>query len=61
MRPGGDRVTRIDDPGGTLRDRYDLHAGGVYLIRPDQHVCARWRALDAGAVEAAWRRAKGQS
>ena len=59
--PDGDRVTRIDDPGGTLRDRYDLHAGGVYLIRPDQHVCARWRALDAGAVEAAWRRAKGQS
>ena len=49
----------IEDPNETLRNRYDLHGGGVYLIRPDQHVCARWRSLDADRLAAAWRRACG--
>ena len=30
---------------------------GTYLIRPDQHVAARWRAFDAGRVKAALARA----
>jgi 3-(3-hydroxy-phenyl)propionate hydroxylase len=42
-----------------LARRYDLVGGAAYLIRPDQHVAARWRRLDAGAVTRALRRALG--
>ena len=31
------------------------------LLRPDQHVCARWRDFDAGRVRAALRRATGDA
>jgi 3-(3-hydroxy-phenyl)propionate hydroxylase len=42
----------------TLRARYLGDApGAVYLIRPDQHVAARWPAWDADAVRAAVARA----
>jgi 3-(3-hydroxy-phenyl)propionate hydroxylase len=37
--------------------RYDGQPGTVYLIRPDQHVAARWRRFDAAAVRAALQRA----
>lgn len=33
--------------------RYDARPGTVYLLRPDQHVCARWRQPDTRAVRAA--------
>lgn len=32
----------------------------VYLMRPDQHVAARWLVFDGGAVGAAVARATGQ-
>jgi 3-(3-hydroxy-phenyl)propionate hydroxylase len=35
-------------------------ASAVYLIRPDQHVAARWPAYDAAAVETALKRAIGK-
>ena len=47
------RGTLIDDKAGLVAARYDARRGTCYLIRPDQHVCARWRRFDAGAVRAA--------
>jgi 3-(3-hydroxy-phenyl)propionate hydroxylase len=47
----------LQDPKGVLAARYDARPGTVYLIRPDQHVAARWRRFDATAVQAALRRA----
>jgi 3-(3-hydroxy-phenyl)propionate hydroxylase len=37
--------------------RYDARPGTVYLLRPDQHVCARWRHPTPEAVRAARDRA----
>jgi 3-(3-hydroxy-phenyl)propionate hydroxylase len=42
---------------GLAAHRYDARAGTCYLIRPDQHVAARWRRFDAAAVRAALSRA----
>jgi 3-(3-hydroxy-phenyl)propionate hydroxylase len=47
----------IQDPQGVLAQRYDAQPGTVYLIRPDQHVAARWRQFDAATATAALRRA----
>ena len=51
---------RIADPNGMLAERYDARPGVAYLFRPDQHVCARWRAFDLAAVRAAIAKATGQ-
>ncbi|GAB4196106.1 MAG: FAD-dependent oxidoreductase [Thalassobaculales bacterium] len=40
---------------GVAADRLGLSAGGALLVRPDQHVCARWRAMPAAAAVAAAR------
>jgi len=53
---GADREV-IDDAEGLVAARYDGRPGTCYLVRPDQHVCARWRAFDAAAVRAALARA----
>jgi 3-(3-hydroxy-phenyl)propionate hydroxylase len=47
----------LDDAEGLAFSRYDATPGTFYLIRPDQHVCARWRTLDAARIEAALKRA----
>jgi 3-(3-hydroxy-phenyl)propionate hydroxylase len=41
------------DAQGLAVQRLDAQPGTAYLIRPDQHVCARWRAPTEAAVRAA--------
>ncbi len=54
------RVGRdLDDGERLLAKRYDARPGTVYLIRPDQHVAARFRAFDAKRIAAALARALG--
>ena len=43
----------LPDTDGRLHQRHGLSDGGAYLLRPDQHVCARWTRLDAGRLRAA--------
>lgn len=59
---GGDRtdgVTTLGDPEGLVASRYGGRPGGVYLIRPDQHVAARFVDPDAAEIAAALDRATG--
>ncbi len=45
------------DRDGMFAQRFDATPGATYLVRPDQHLCARWRQFDAVAVARAHRRA----
>ncbi|MET3516411.1 3-(3-hydroxy-phenyl)propionate hydroxylase [Pseudacidovorax sp. 1753] len=47
------------DAQGVLARRLDAQPGTAYLVRPDQHVCARWRRPSLEAVRAALRLANG--
>ncbi|BDI04658.1 FAD-dependent monooxygenase [Sphaerotilus microaerophilus] len=53
-RPVAGADATLADAEGRCRQRYGVSAsGGAYLLRPDQHVCARWLALDATRLQAA--------
>ncbi len=57
-QPGGAAaIAMLEDSRGIAARRYDARHGTVYLLRPDQHVAARWRQLDATKVRAAVARA----
>ena len=49
----------LSDPDGELARRLDATPGVAYLLRPDQHLCARWRSYDHSKVAAARNRALG--
>ena len=51
---GGESLVDRD---GDVARRYDLQPGTVVLLRPDAHVCARWRKPARAQVEAGMRRA----
>ncbi|EBA09474.1 FAD-dependent oxidoreductase [Sagittula stellata] len=54
-------LSASDDPSGALADRFlGAAKSAVYLIRPDQHVVARWDAFDENQVRSALRRACGK-
>jgi 3-(3-hydroxy-phenyl)propionate hydroxylase len=50
-------TTLVVDHQGVAARRLDARPGTAYLLRPDQHVAARWRRFDAGALRAALARA----
>ncbi|MBU6490429.1 MAG: FAD-dependent oxidoreductase [Burkholderiales bacterium] len=47
------------DVDGLVAERYDGAAGTVYLMRPDQHVCARWRHVTTNDICVSLERALG--
>jgi 3-(3-hydroxy-phenyl)propionate hydroxylase len=54
-------VPVLEDAEGLLARRYDARPGTFYLLRPDQHVCARWRRFDPDLVRMATARAAGNA
>ena len=64
--PEGVRMVRIApdalaDSAGQVAARYGARDGDVVLIRPDQHVAARWHRCDPAAIAAARARALGRA
>jgi len=52
-------TTVLHDVQHLAAERYDAQEGTTYLVRPDQHIAARWRTTDVAAVRAALNRACG--
>jgi 3-(3-hydroxy-phenyl)propionate hydroxylase len=50
-------VSVLVDVQGLFAKRYDAQAGSAWLVRPDQHVVARWRGIHRDAIVAARDRA----
>jgi 3-(3-hydroxy-phenyl)propionate hydroxylase len=59
--PSLGRSDVLVDADGLLAKRYDLQPGTAYLLRPDQHVCARWRQVTPTKLLAALDLALGKT
>jgi 3-(3-hydroxy-phenyl)propionate hydroxylase len=54
------KLSSDDDPTGLLKDRYlGQAASAIYVIRPDQHIAARWTECNPGQVAKALAKAAG--
>ena len=56
-RAGVCALNVIEDKEGLVFRRYDANEGTLYLIRPDQHIAARWREPSVPRILAALARA----
>ena len=65
LEDGGIVIETVNIPAGALPELADRYLGeakqAVYLMRPDQHVAARWLKFDKSAVLAALKTATGRS
>ena len=59
-RPGDADIV-LHDSNGRIAKKYAAIPGAAYLLRPDLHVCARWRQANADKFNAALRVASGQN
>ena len=57
---GGTNADSLVDDENLASEHYDATPGSFYLVRPDQHVAARWRSFNADKVIAALNRAIGR-
>lgn len=57
LKGQADGLTTVIDAEGLAFARYDARPGTLYLVRPDQHVAARWREPVVSRVVAAVARA----
>lgn len=48
---GADQL--IDDTTGRIATKYGITRNGAYLVRPDQHVCARWLQVSTAQLQSA--------
>jgi 3-(3-hydroxy-phenyl)propionate hydroxylase len=55
--PGAFLLKLVVDSEGLVFQRYDAQPDTLYLVRPDQHVVARWRTMDVSCILAALSRA----
>ena len=46
-------LSDAEDVAGLIRSRYGATTGSFILVRPDQHIAARFRSFDAAAIETA--------